>query len=221
MTEGLTLDAKKYKYLVMDFRILTPLLFGFLLVSCSSTSVQHDFDPQVDLASYSSFGVLPNPHPVNDSMAMSVLGYDDIPILVAVSVLEQKGFVREDSETVDFFVGVRTKVVVNGRASYQSLPSGNDMLVMSGWDPGGMMSKNLGQPAEYKGHVSDTSDPGERYGDPSKSHSRKIYLFVDVFDAVSRDLVWQGWTGSGSLSDFDSDSKRAKKIESILETFPN
>ncbi|MDQ8187261.1 DUF4136 domain-containing protein [Pelagicoccus sp. SDUM812002] len=196
----------------------TPLFLCFLLTSCSSLSVQHEFNPQVDFTRLKTFGVLPSPHPEFDPVAKAVFGFDGFALAVASNVLEEKGFSREQDSAADFFLGLRIDVGPEGQVHSPLQADSSGMLVMRGWDPGGVV-KNLGQRVPvYEPKSRYESDPGDHLG---KLGDVTIYLYVDVFDAASRDLAWQGWATARSLGEFNTDIKRAKVVAEILKPFPN
>lgn len=198
---------------------VAPLFLCFLLTSCSSLSVQHEFNPQVDFARLKTFGVLPSPHPEFDAVAKAVFGVDGFAFAVASSVLEDKGFSQDTGSAADFFLGLRIRVGPAEQVASSSPLDKSDMLVMRGWDPADVV-RNLGEPIPvYEPKTSHyEGDPSYQ---PEKHKSVMIYLYVDVFDAVSRELAWQGWATAHSLGEFNTDSKRARIIAEILKPFPN
>ncbi|MDQ8204880.1 DUF4136 domain-containing protein [Pelagicoccus sp. SDUM812003] len=197
-------------YAYMKCPVVTLVSFCFLLASCASVSVDHEFNPEIDLVAYRTFGVLPNPHPEFDRLAINVLGKNDFALAVASSVLQQKGFMEESGGEVDFFLGVRVNAVERKGLAEASLASDGDFLVMHAWD--------IAEPPRLPGYTKmDQKDLDVVH----PNQTTDLFLYVDMFDAATQKLVWQGWAKSNSAAAFNTNAKRAKAIEEILSPFPN
>lgn len=198
--------------------ILVPILLCALLTACSTVQVRHEFNPEIDIARYESFGLLPIPHPQHDEVAWSVLGDAEFALLVASSILESKGFRKQENKDADFYVGVRVAMNRGLAAARSSSLESAELLAMKGWD-GAQLTRGMGDPIDVY------EPPKDGFYDPPgvlvKREEYELYLIVDVFDARTRQLCWQGWAKGVSFAKFDGDLKRAKAIEAILKTFPN
>lgn len=208
----------------MLYSMKTPIVVSALLCAflsaCSTVRVEHEFDPSVDLARYRTFALLPNPHPEHDKVAVRVLGLENTALLVAASVLEAKGFSRDDGGNADFYLGARVgkRQPVASRAMEYG---GGNALVMTAWD-GAKLTDGMGEPIAVYNPPSTQQDNIDNSSHRSDSDQWiAYYLIVDVFDSKTRKLVWQGWARGGSLGAFSSDSKRADSIDKILRHFPN
>ncbi|MCG2419723.1 DUF4136 domain-containing protein [Aequorivita sp. F47161] len=166
-----------------------PLLFLFVLASCSTVRVATDFDKKVNFNQYNSFAFF---KPGIDKAEISDL--DKKRILRAIDEsLTMKGMSK--SETPDLLVSIFTKErervdVYNNNFGYGW-----------GWSPW------------YYGSY---------YGGSNVSRTAEGTLYIDLIDAKTNNLVWQGM-GSADLvtSSMEKKEERIREIVSeILAEYP-
>ncbi|SRX54572.1 DUF4136 domain-containing protein [Aequorivita sp. CIP111184] len=166
-----------------------PLLFLFILTSCSTVRVATDFDKEANFNEYNSFAFF---KPGIDKAEISDL--DKKRILRAIeSNLTMKGMSK--SENPDLLVSIFTKErervdVYNNNFGYGW-----------GWNPW------------YYGSY---------YGGSNVSRSTEGTLYIDLIDAKTNNLVWQGM-GSADLVTYDIDKKEERIREivaKILAEYP-
>ncbi|MDQ8204878.1 DUF4136 domain-containing protein [Pelagicoccus sp. SDUM812003] len=199
--------------------LLPLLLVSLFLCGCASVNVSHDYDPQIDLAMYESFDLLPIPHPEYDEKARMVLGNDDSSLLALTSILEGKGYHRAIDGPADFFVGIRAtfRSIEEVIGYLDAEPEG--LLAMSVLPPNRLGNTDADYPRSiYRPTDLDIYDASEGSRLPS---DQGVYLIIDVFDATTKSLAWQGWAKSSTVNGFATDSKRVVAISKVLESFPN
>ena len=168
-----------------------------IIVSCGpSLHVSSDYDKTVNFSSYKKFAIYQN-ESIHD--AISELNHDRIWAAIK-NEMTKKGF-TEDANSPD--------VLVNAVAVFQdkvSVSSNTNYYGYGGyyrpyyWGGGMAMSSN-------------TSYDVHHYKDGS--------LIIDVVDAASKKLVWQG-TGNKEIDGpiKDPDTKIPEVIKSIMADFP-
>ncbi len=166
-----------------------PLLFLFILTSCSTVRVATDFDKEANFNQYNSFAFF---RPGIDKAEISDL--DKKRILRSIEAnLTMKGMSK--SEKPDLLVSIFTKErqrvdVYNNNFGYGW-----------GWNPW------------YYGGF---------YGGSNVSHSTEGTLYIDLIDAKTNNLVWQGM-GSADLVTYDMEKKEERIREivtKILAEYP-
>ena len=167
---------------------LLPLLLLFIVASCSSVSVNSDYDKNVDFSSYKTYAFF---KAGIDKVEISDL--DKKRILYAIDdAMAAKGFTKSDNP--DLLVSIFTK------ESERVDVYNNNMWGMGfgwGWNPWWGMNYN------------------SVYTTPEGT------LFIDLFDARTKDMIWQG-EGSGYLTkNTDKKDARIKEfVDKILEQYP-
>lgn len=147
-----------------------PVLLLFLLVSCSSVSVNSDYDPKAPFASFKTYAFSKNGI---DKVEISDL--DKKRILYAIEEqMTAKGFTK--SETPDVIVNFFTKE--REQVSVGSFGWGMGMGYGYGWGWG------------YSPMM---------WGNNYVNRYIEGTLFIDIVDAKKKELVWQG-VGEGTLT---------------------
>ncbi len=146
-----------------------------------------------------------------------MLGEDDSSLAALASILEGKGYHFTVDMPADFYVGIR--------ATFRSIEEvigyldkgPEDLLALS--PPNRLGSTDSDFPKSiYRPTDRDIYDASEDSRVPSE---QGVYLIVDVFDAETKTLAWQGWAKCGSVNGFSTESKRISAIAKVLERFPN
>jgi len=181
----------------MKFLKLTFVLLLFIFASCSSVRVVSDYDREANFESYNSFAFF---KPGIDKAQISDL--DKKRILRAIeSNLTAKGLSKNANP--DVLVSIFTKE--NERVDVYN----NNF----GWGWGGGFGRGFG----WGGW-----GLGGNWGN-TVSRSTEGTLYIDVLDAKTKELVWQG-IGRSSLyrgSDIDKKDERIRLIVSeILIEYP-
>jgi hypothetical protein len=160
-----------------------------LSVGCSSISVNYDFDPGADFATYKTFGWISQPTATisgNAQQAQAQSGLLGKRIISAVNtVLTQKGLTENENDPqllVVYHTGVQDKVQVTDYG-YGYGPYG-------GWYGGG-------------------------YGGVDVYQYQEGTLVLDLVDAASKQLVWRG-TAQGVLDSNPNPEKLQEKINNIV-----
>jgi hypothetical protein len=165
---------------------LSFILLLFLLASCSSVSVNSDYDKKVDFTSYKTYAYLKN---AIDKVEISDL--DKKRILRSIDeAMTTKNFTK--SETPDVLISIFTKE--NERVDVY-----NNSGFGFGWSP--FWGMGIGY-----NHVNTTPEGT---------------LIIDILDAKTKELVWQG-EGSGYLTkNTDKKDARIKEfVDKILSQYP-
>ncbi|WP_395042788.1 DUF4136 domain-containing protein [Flavobacterium sp.] len=165
---------------------LSFILLLFVLASCSSVSVNSDYDKKVDFTSYKTYAYLKN---AIDKVEISDL--DKKRILRSIDeAMTTKNFTK--SETPDVLISIFTKE--NERVDVY-----NNSGFGFGWSP--FWGMGIGY-----NHVNTTPEGT---------------LIIDILDAKTKELVWQG-EGSGYLTkNTDKKDARIKEfVDKILAQYP-
>jgi hypothetical protein len=165
-----------------------PLLLLFVLASCSSVSVNSDYDKKVDFTQFKTYAFLKSGI---DKAEISDL--DKKRILRSIDeAMTTKGFSK--SETPDMLISIFTKE--NQRV---------DVYNQNGFGWGWNWSPYWGMGIGYS----------------TVSSSPEGTLYIDVLDAKTKELVWQG-EGSGYLTkNTDEKDARIKEfVDKILAQYP-
>lgn len=167
------------------------LLSAVLFTSCRSVDVVADYDRQVNFDSYKSYAFYKTGI---DQAQVSDL--DKRRILKAIEYeMSQRGF--QKSKDPDILVSIFTdeKERVN---VYQNYPWG---WGWGGWGP------------YWGGYWGGYWGPG--YWGPAVSSYTEGALYIDLIDAKSKQLVWQG-KGVGSLSRYKDVEKKERRIREFV-----
>lgn len=174
-----------------------PLLVVLFLFSCSAVNVTTDYDREVDFAKYKSYSFLKDN---KDQTQLSDL--DKKRVFSAIDEqMTLKGYVKSDNPDILINILTDSKEIQNieNRSNMDNYFYYRSGLVRPwGWVP-----------ASYNQTITTTTEG---------------ILYIDIIDAESKNLVWQG-KGTGYLSDsIDSNEKNKKAkmfISKILKTFPS
>jgi len=171
---------------------ILPVLFLFILASCSSISVSSDYDKGTDFTVYKTYAFYKKGI---DKVEISDL--DKRRILRAIEAeLNAKGMVKAENPDllVNIFTKSREKIDVYNNNYY-------------GWYP---WYYGYGYGYGYGGY-----GMGYGFGYNNVSTSTEGTLFIDLIDAHKKELAWQG-IGKGILSDSRSIDKKVAKINEIV-----
>ncbi len=175
-----------------NLNLMALLLFSAVLfTSCRSVDVVADYDRQVNFDSYKSYAFYKTGI---DQVQVSDL--DKRRILKAIEYeMSQRGF--QKSKDPDILVSIFTdeKERVN---VYQNYPWG---WGWGGWGP------------YWGGYWGGYWGPG--YWGPAVSSYTEGALYIDLIDAESKQLVWQG-KGVGSLSRYKDVEKKERRIREFV-----
>lgn len=172
----------------------TVLLFTlFLFISCYSIRVYSDFDRGVDFSTYETFAYF---KPEIDKVDISDL--DKRRILKALDTqMSLKGLSK--SETPDILIGFTTKA--------------KEQIYVNNWN-------NFGWGWGWGWGF----NPWFWGGGPGFSNvttRTEGTLYVNIIDATTKQLVWQG-KGKGGISEYtrNRDQRIATFVEEIVENYP-
>jgi len=171
---------------------LLPLLLLFIVASCSSVSVNSDYDKNVDFSSYKTFAFF---KAGIDKVEISDL--DKRRILRAIDVeMLAKGFTK--SEAPDLLVNIFTKS--REQVNVNQFNAGWGYGWGFGWNPWGF---------------------GSFRGQTTVSTSTEGTLFIDLIDTKRKERVWQG-EGQGELTrNVDKKDENIKTfVTKILNQYP-
>ena len=179
------------------FKVL-PVLFLFLLGSCSSVTVSSDYEKGTDFSNYKTYAFYKKGI---DKVDISDL--DKRRILRAIEAeLNAKGMIKSDNPDllVNIFTKSREKIDVYNNAYY-------------GW-----------YPWYYGyGYGFGAFGPGMGFGYTNVTTSTEGTLFIDLIDAHKKELAWQG-IGTGILSyhkDLEKKEARIKEfVQKIMMEYP-
>lgn len=165
-----------------------PILFLFILGSCSSVSVSSDYEKGTDFSKYKTYAFYKKGI---DKVDISDL--DKRRILRAVEAeLNAKGMIK--SENPDLLVSIFTK-------SREKIDVYNNNYY--GWYPW------------YYGYGYYGPGYGYGFGYNHVSTSTEGTLFIDLIDAHKKELAWQGM-GTGVLSYSKSIDKKEARIKEFV-----
>ena len=182
-------------------KLFLPALAVIFLTSCVSVRVVADYDTEADFSTYKSFAFYKTGI---DKAEISDL--DKKRILKAIEYeMGSRGFVK--SQSPDLLVSIFTK-------------EKERVDVYNNWGWGGYWGPYWGG---YWG-------PGWGWGGywggfwgPAVSTRTEGVLYIDLIDAKSKDLVWQG-RGKGTLHNIDNVAKKEERIKEfvseILSRYP-
>ena len=169
-----------------------PLLLLFVLASCSSVSVNSDYDKKVDFTTYKTYAFYKTGI---DKVEISDL--DKRRILNAIDEqMTAKGFTK--SETPDLLVNINTKVEKNINVNQ----------FQNGWGMGWGYGWGFGwNPYFGMNHSLSTSTDG--------------ILTIDLIDAKKKELIWQG-EGIGYLTKNTAkkDERINEFVSKIMTQYP-
>lgn len=168
-----------------------PVLLLFVLASCSSVRVASDFDTSANFDNYTSYAFF---KPGIDKAQISDL--DKKRILRAIDAeMSAKGFQKSENPTmlISIFTKAKERVDV-----YQN---------HFGW--GGMWGWGWGHPW------------GMGWSNTNVSTTTEGTLYIDIIDAKTNELVWQGMGTAPLARDMEKKEKRIREIVAkILEKYP-
>lgn len=169
---------------------LLSLLGFFILTSCSSVSVNTDYDKKANFASYKTYA-----YSKTSIDKLEISDLDKKRILYAIDdAMPTKGFSK--SENPDVLISIFTK-------ERERVDVYNNM----GWGFGGGFGWGWG-PGWGMGYTRTTTTP-------------EGTLYIDIIDAKTKELVWQG-IGTGYLTTVSErkDERIAEFVTKILEKYP-
>lgn len=171
---------------------LIPLLFLFVLASCSSVQVSTDYDNTVNFNEFKTYAYM------KDGVdKINISDLDKKRILKAIDEeLTAKGYTKSDNPDLVINLFTDAKQIVNVNSYYGGW--GYGFHRQWGWNPWMM-------------------GPGYQ----SVSTSTQGNLYIDVLKAANKELIWQG-KGSGYLTSKQSkkDERIKEFVSKVLETFP-
>ncbi|HET8738087.1 MAG TPA: DUF4136 domain-containing protein [Pricia sp.] len=170
--------------------LVLPMLALFFLGSCSSVRVLSDYDRQANFDEYDSYAFFKTGI---DKAQISDL--DKKRILRAIEAeMSERGFTK--SEDPDLLVSIFTKekkeVDIYGNAYGWGGGWGWSPYYYGGWGPGWGWG-----------------------GGPYASTSTEGSLYIDLIDADSKELVWQG-KGVGHLGNIEDITKKEERIREFV-----
>lgn len=173
-------------------QFLIPALAVFFLSSCVSVRVVADYDREADFNSYRTFAFYKTGI---DKAEISDL--DKKRILKAIDTeMVTKGFQKSNSP--DLLVSIFTKEKERVDVFNQGFGPGR------GWGWGGYWGGWWGPGWGWGG-----------YWGPAVSTRTEGVLFIDLIDAKSNELVWQG-KGQGSLNTSGNIDKKEERIREFV-----
>ncbi len=194
------------KYLIMKKKILLllPLAFLMLASSCVSVRVIADYDRNVDFNTYNTYAFYKTGI---DKATISDL--DKKRILRAIeNEMAAKGFVK--SESPDLLVSIFTK-------EREQVDVYNNAGWGWGWGWGGWGWGGFGWGGPWGW------GPGWGWGGNAVSTRTEGSLYIDLIDAKTRELIWQG-RGVGTLNNIGNIEKKEARIREfvteIMEKYP-
>lgn len=167
-------------------RFSAAVLILVFLVSCSTVRVVSDYDPKADFTTYSSYAFYKTGI---DKAQISDL--DKKRILRAIDAeMSARGFVKSEQPDVliSIFTTERERVDVYTNAF--------------GWGYGGFYNPWIWGPGWGWGNNVSVRTEGS--------------LYIDVIDAHTEQLVWQG-RGAGTLSPTNDIEKKEKRIRAFVQ----
>ena len=176
-----------------------PMLLAFILSSCTSVKVLSDYDKNTNFNTYKSYAFYKTGI---DKAQISDL--DKKRILYAIeSEMSARGFSK--SESPDILVSIFTKEseqvdVYNN--NYWGGGFGLGYGGYGGWGWGGYGGWGWG-------------GFGGGWGGPNVSTRTEGSLYIDLIDANSRELVWQG-KGVGTLNNTKNLDKKEARIQQFV-----
>jgi hypothetical protein len=170
------------------------ILFLCFLASCSSVTVNYDYDPAVDFSKYKTFEYYEGDPIPGDELAKHPLVQKRVKEALIKGLID-KGYEQSESGDPDFIVavhaGVKERMQVHQTGGYYG-----------GWyDPWW----------------------GPYGGTTHVSHYDEGTLVVDVVDAAEKDLIWRG-LGTAIVKEYSNQEKEQKALDGylakILANFP-
>ncbi len=174
--------------------LLIPLFEGILLVSCGPTlQVRSDYDKRVDFTRYRTYELY-------NGTGNNISSLNQDRVLRSVrQEMQKKGFV-EDSVHPDLLVNT-SAIVGNGT----EVSSNTNYYGYGG----------VARPYYWGAGMSSS------YTTYDVTHYKEGSLIIDMVDAPTKKLVWQG-VGNSRIDEStkDADSRIAGAVKKILEDFP-
>jgi len=171
--------------------LLFPVFALVLFASCSSVRVASDYDTNVNFNNYTSYAFF---KPGIDKAEISDL--DKKRILRAIDAeMSAKGFQKSENPTMLISIFTKAKERVDVYQNYY------------GW--GSPWGWGWGSPW------------GIGYGGSNVSTTTEGTLYIDIIDAKTNELVWQGMGTAPIVRDMEKKEIRIKEIAAkILEKYP-
>lgn len=170
----------------MKFSSSFVLLASLLMISCASVSVRTDYDTEANFTNYKSFAFY---KPAIDKAEISDL--DKKRILRAIDqTLQEKGFAK--TAAPDILISIATKAEKNVNIYPNNFGFG------FGWGWG------WNAPFWF----------GNGFNNFGAFETVEGRLFIDVLDAKTKELVWQG-VGNAALT--DDPQKKQERIQEIVD----
>ncbi len=212
---------------------LLTLCCTLFFVGCQTARLpsDHDFDPKFQFSPNARFALLPVGSVWGSREIRVIIGDGELPLLFAKAELEERGFTYTSEGSADFLLGVRAEfhpsklteiesladVPFQGRSNVQR-DRLSTVVIGAGtqnpdWTPDLDLPNSKTKPKRYA--QMDHVRVGTHVSDPS------YQLWVEIYDAKTRFLVWQGMVHSQLAASFASDEKRLRAVQTILEEFPN
>ncbi len=120
------------------------VLIMSILIGCSPISVKNDFDHTEDFSTYKTFSLFAGELPPGDALSRYPEMKERI-YPVVVEILQEKGFVYQESGEADFIVHIRgalraqTQRTKHGGVSWRSSWWGGSRSVVSYYDEGSLL----------------------------------------------------------------------------------
>lgn len=180
--------------------VATAVLAMAAVAGCSGMTVNHDFDPQIDFASFTTYAWVEDIDP-QAVQGRGVDGLDERRIKTAIEEqLNGKGYRKVTSGTPDFLMNFY--VTTQEQVNYTTYHSG---WGYDGWDYG------------WGGGMGMSQTVANQWTEGT--------LVIDLIDVAEKDLAWRGWA-TGAVDDFDRMTSEQKTQETgkivgkVLEKFP-
>jgi hypothetical protein len=176
-------------------KLLPALILALFVTSCSSISVNSDYESNVNFSSYKTYAF--HEQGIKNSKINDI---DKRRILNAIEAqLNAKGLTQSDTPQllVNFFTKEKTDVNVytyNNNYGW-------------GWGAPGFPG--------YYGAWGYTGPWGPSISNTSVSTSQEGTLYIDIIDAQKKQLIWQGY-GQGTIDPNSSSEQREQKIQEFV-----
>lgn len=178
------------KYLII---LMTGLLM-MMLIGCSSVTIKHDFDPEVDFSTYKTYMWYAGKMPAGDALNANPLVKKRIANAID-KTLQEKGYSIGTEEAYDFVViihaGTKEKTQITNYG-------------YSGYGYGGY-GRGWGGYGGYGGH----------YGGTDVYQYDETTLVIDIMDAKKKEMVWRG-TVTGVVKENPDMEEQQENIKNVV-----
>jgi len=193
-------------------RSLALLATVSLLAGCATLDVDHSFDPAAQFSAYQTFSSQPVAVVEWDKTNTKILGSNGVALDYAKAILQEKGYRYAENGDADFLVTARAETV----STKQTPPAVDDDTPALSFSWGEL------RPASQDDFQRESqSKDAVRMAKREATGYDQYYLVIEIVDAPTRHVVWQGWARYHSLDSFKSDSHKAELVSEILARFPN